>query len=358
MRRIKLVVSDFHLGTGRYRPDGTRNELEDFYFGEKFVEFLEHHRTGEFHDCEVELVINGDFFNLLQLPEVADGGDAFTEGVCLDLMERVLVGHRRVFDALRQFNGGAGRSIRFVMGNHDPGLAFEGVQRRLRERVGGEVAFSLQHYDFDGVHVEHGNQFDPLNSFDPRALFLTRGFPEPVVNLPWGSQFLLHVMTPEKALRPYLDKVTPHGRFLRWALLNDTRWFIRVSFRTLGFFLSSLLTRRAHRRFGLRALVRALLAYSPSPTLDREAQRLLQGVGYQTVVFGHTHVALFREFAGGGTYINTGSWNHVTSLDVGSLGRHVRLTYAFLEWAPGDARWTPHLREWRGYHRVVEEIYR
>ena len=39
--KLKLVISDFHIGKGRYLPDGRKNYLEDFYQDEKFAEFLE-----------------------------------------------------------------------------------------------------------------------------------------------------------------------------------------------------------------------------------------------------------------------------------------------------------------------------
>lgn len=358
VRRIKLVVSDFHIGTGRWRPDGSRNYLEDFFFDEKFVEFLEHHRTGEYHDAEVELIVNGDFFNLLQLSEAAPKGDLFTERVCLDLMERVMDGHEEVFEALHLFALEPRRSVVFVVGNHDPGLLFDGVQAFLREHIGGRVSFHLDAYDFDGVHVEHGNQFDQLNAFDPRKLFLTRRLPEPVVNLPWGSYYLVHVMTREKEHRPHIDKVVPHGRFFRWALVHDTWWSLRVVLRTLAFFVKSVLVPAPHRRFRFRDIGRRLLRYRPSPTLLREAQAMLAKAPHRVVIFGHTHLAMYREYPGERVYVNTGTWNHVTSLDVGNLGRLVRLTYAFLEWDDSRGAWAPHLREWKGYHRVVEELYR
>ncbi len=358
MRKIKLVVSDFHLGTGRYQPDGTRNYLEDFFFDEKFVEFLEFHRTGEFHDASVELVINGDFFNLLQLNEVADEEDLFTEAVCLELIRRVLDGHPRLFEAMARFASVDRRSIAFVMGNHDPGLLFDSVQALLRDRLGEEVLFHLDHLRFDRVHIEHGHRWDTLNDFDASKLFLTRGLPEPVVNLPWGAHYLIHVMAIEKAQRPFIDKVTPHRRFVRWALFNDTRWLIRIAFRSLGFLLRSVFSRRPHRRFRFLDIASRILRYHPSPNLEREALRLLEEENCDVVIFGHTHAGLFRELAGGRTYLNTGTWNHVTSLEIEYLGRLVKLTYALLEWDETQGRWQPHLREWQGYHRVAEELYR
>ncbi|MDF1563501.1 MAG: metallophosphoesterase [Deltaproteobacteria bacterium] len=358
MRKVKLVVSDFHLGTGRYRADGTRNYLEDFFFDEKFVEFLEFHRTGEFHDAEVELVINGDFFNLLQLNEVARQEDLFTEEVCRELLRRVLDGHRKLFDALERFASVPRRSIAFVMGNHDPGLLFDSVQALLRERLGERVSFHLDHLRFDAVHIEHGHRWDVLNDFDASRLFLTRGLPEPVVNLPWGAHYLIHVMAVEKAQRPYIDKVTPFRRFLRWAVWNDTRWLLRLVRRSFAFLLHSIFTPKAHRRFRFLELAGKILRYSASPSLEREAAQLLEAQQCEIVVFGHTHHALFREYPGGRTYLNTGTWNHVTSLEIEHLGRQVKLTYALLEWSERHERWDPHLREWKGYHREVEELHR
>jgi len=65
MKRVKLVVSDFHLSRGRWLPYGLRNPLEDFHQDEKFQDFLEHYSTGPYSDAEVELIVNGDFFDPL-----------------------------------------------------------------------------------------------------------------------------------------------------------------------------------------------------------------------------------------------------------------------------------------------------
>jgi len=274
------------------------------------------------------------------------------------LLRRVLDGHQKLFDALARFASVERRSITFVMGNHDPGLLFDSVQALLIERLGERVEFHLDHLRFDGVHIEHGHRWDTLNDFDARRLFLTRGLPEPVVNLPWGAHYLIHVMAIEKVRRPYIDKVTPHRRFVRWALWNDTRWLFRMAIRSLAFLFRSVLTTQPQRRFSFFETASRLLRYHPSPNLEREARRLLQGDGMQVVIFGHTHAASFRELAEGHTYLNTGTWNHVTSLEIEQLGRQVKLSYALLEWDEGSATWQPHLREWKGYHRVAEEIYR
>ena len=66
-KRFKLVVSDFHLGKGRYFRDGTQNILEDFIYDREWAEFLAYYRTGDFAHADVELVLNGDILNLLQI---------------------------------------------------------------------------------------------------------------------------------------------------------------------------------------------------------------------------------------------------------------------------------------------------
>lgn len=58
-KKIKLVISDFHLSRGRWLADGRRNPLEDFHQDGRFKEFLEYYSTG--------MIINGDFFDPLNV---------------------------------------------------------------------------------------------------------------------------------------------------------------------------------------------------------------------------------------------------------------------------------------------------
>src|SRR5919205_3343434 len=123
-RKIKLVVSDFHLGKGPYREDGSLNVFEDFRADAKFAEFLDYHCAGEHAADEVELVVNGDFFNLLSVDLDGRLFDSITERVAVEKIESCLRGHRAVFEALRRFGAYPGRAIVFLMGNHDPGMLF------------------------------------------------------------------------------------------------------------------------------------------------------------------------------------------------------------------------------------------
>ena len=138
----------------------------------------------------------------------------------MEKTEAILRGHPMVFDALARFAAGVRRRVTFLMGNHDPGLLFAGVRDAIARRIGGTHRFILDAYDFDGVHVEHGMQREPMNAFNPARYFREKDG-ETFLNLPLGSRYIIHVLNEEKAQRPYIDKVAPFTSYYRWAIFND-----------------------------------------------------------------------------------------------------------------------------------------
>ena len=353
--KLKLVVSDFHLGKGPYREDGSVNVFEDFRHDAKFAEFLDYHRAGDYADAEVELVVNGDFFNLLSVDLDGRLQEAITERVAIEKTEAIVRGHPVVFDAVARFAADPSRSVTFLMGNHDPGLLFAGVREVIASRVGGAHRFLLDGYDFDGVHVEHGMQREPMNAFNPGRYFRERNG-EQFLNLPLGSRYIISVLNHEKAQRPYIDKVAPFASYYRWALLNDPEAVLRITARSIRFAAAAALKKIPHLDpVPLADLAKRLLRYTAFPTLEHEARHLLARKGYHTVIMGHTHVPLYREYARDKVYLNTGTWNAMTSLDVGNLGRTEQLTYAHVEYIDGRPR--ARLREWRGLQRPTEDVF-
>ncbi len=131
-RRLKLVVSDFHLGKGPYRDDGSVNVFEDFRQDGKFAEFLDYHCEGEWRDADVELVANGDFFNLLSVDLDGRLQDAITERLAVEKTEAILRGHpvrvRRPRAVRRR--PAARRDV--PHGEPRPGAALRGRARRDR----------------------------------------------------------------------------------------------------------------------------------------------------------------------------------------------------------------------------------
>lgn len=356
MHKLKLIVSDFHMGAGRFLPGDRYNYLEDFVYDDKFIEFLNYHRNGPFAEADVELIINGDFFNMLHIDPEDSNPDFIDEKVSVGRIERILSGHPALFEALRNFSGTMGHHLTFILGNHDPGLLFAAVQGRLKAALGEAIQFIMGAYRFDGVHVEHGNQYFADNAYNPRRFFLTKDLPAPLVNLPWGSFFVIHFLSRMKKERPYFDKVYPFKYYLRWALIHDTVFALRAIARILFYFFWIRFRRDPHRRSSFVRTLQILKEVPLSPRLDREAKRiLLSERKTHVVVFGHTHHALIRQFAPDKTYINTGLWNEQISLEVADLGKLVRFTYAQLDYTEsGPIR--PSLKEWKGSYKMVEEV--
>jgi len=354
-RRLKLVVSDFHLGKGPYREDGSVNVFEDFRQDVKFAEFLAYHLEGEYASAETELIVNGDFFNLLQVDQDGRLEEAITERLALEKTEAILRGHPATFDALAAFASAPGRRVTFMLGNHDPGLLFESVREVVSRRLEGDHRFLLDGYDFDGVHVEHGMQRDPLNAFNPSRYFKERDG-ERFINLPLGSRYIISVLNREKARRPYIDKVAPLASYYRWAVMNDPEAVARISLRSIRFALAAALKQIPDMDpLPVAELLGRLLRYTAFPTLEHEARHLLAKRRFHTVIMGHTHVPLYREYARDQVYLNTGTWNAMTSLDVGTLGRTEQLTYAHVEYVDGRPR--ARLREWHGLSRATEDVF-
>ncbi len=118
-KKIKLVVSDLHLGVGRVLENGQLNSLEEFYFDEKFVEFLHYYTTGRFADYDVELIMNGDIFNFLQVDYHGHFLTVITESISMDVLKRMVNGHPLMIKALKEFALRENHTITYVVGNHD-----------------------------------------------------------------------------------------------------------------------------------------------------------------------------------------------------------------------------------------------
>ncbi|MBI1908614.1 MAG: metallophosphoesterase [Deltaproteobacteria bacterium] len=354
--KIRLVVSDFHIGKGKLLPDGSFNHLEDFFYDKQFVEFMKYYRTGEFEKAEVELVCNGDFFNHLNLDMSIVNPDMISEKSAVWRMEQIFKGHPELFGEMRSFTRTPGHRVLFMLGNHDPGLLWPAVAAFLKQNLADNVEVRLEPYFEGGVHIEHGHRFFADSAFDAKHLFLRQNLPEPIVNLPWGSLFVIHYLSRVKKERPYFDKVYPTEHYIRWALVHDTRFAIKSIIRILHYFITFRFTKDPSRRSPFLQTLKILKEMAMAPELDRQAKKiLLTRKDCHVVICGHTHQYVFRQFLADKVYINTGLWNEKVNLDPPFLGRTVRLTYAYVEWEGEKPR--PFLKEWKGAHQITEEVY-
>jgi UDP-2,3-diacylglucosamine pyrophosphatase LpxH len=359
--RYKLVVSDFHLGKGRYFPDGTQNILEDFIYDREFSEFLTYHRSGQFADAEVELILNGDILNLLQIDTWGVFTHLITQRSVVRAIQKIVRGHSEFFQALRKFAATPHHRVTYVVGNHDAGMLWPEPRKVFCEAVGAEVMFHDVSYQFDGIYVEHGQQHERFSQMDMNRPFIVRGLPEPVLNLPWGSLFVA-VMLPEiKQSRPHVDKVRPTSVLIRWVLIHDLLWGVKTALRIAKFIFDTVLFRSRFQIYqGVRATLGLLKEISLYPNYDKIAFKILEKrSSVQTVIFGHTHILRYRQWKEGKEYFNEGTWNETTNLDLDDYGKQTRLTYAFIEYPLADlihGRPKVRLKQWQGSWKPEVEV--
>ena len=116
------------------------------------------------HPGPVELVLAGDFFDFLRIAKVPDGTNRAS-------VTTARPAYRALFDRLQRFAAGGPRTVIYLPGNHDAEMWWNPEVRATLEREGLVHEFALSysacfHSEPDRiVYCEHGNQFDPANTF-------------------------------------------------------------------------------------------------------------------------------------------------------------------------------------------------
>lgn len=367
--RFVVIVSDCHLSAGRLY-EGRLNPYEDFFFDDQMVELLEHFSSGKYgthsdgSPVEVEFFINGDFLDYLNVPIDGEFEVAVTEEMSLLKTDAILKAHPRVMRAIRDFAAHPGKSVTYLVGNHDADLFFPKVQERITRawdpegRYPSPVVKLIADTDRvrypEGVEVHHGNQFESMHALDFRAPLIAQpqghleGFegifgdasdqankPKPLLNLPWGSYYVLKIVNRLKAERSFLDKVRPIKVYFVFGLLFDTIFTLKYMFLTIYYFLRTRIGGTG-LRLSLSQTIR-MLRQERDFLLDLEDEArtyLDENPEIKTVIFGHTHKPLNKIYPDGRQYINTGTWTKMINLDWERLGQSYALTFALIRFKP------------------------
>ncbi len=356
MKKLKLVFSDLHLGKGRLLEGGGINSLEEFHFGDKLVEFFHYYSSGAFKEYSIELIINGDFLNFLQVDYKGHFLTVLTEPICVEVLKSILQGHAKVFSAMREFVSNPQNSITYVVGNHDQAMLWPACREVFSQCVGHPVRFINLSYQFNGVHIEHGHMHEAANRFNTRRFFIKKDLPEQILNLPFGSHFFIDLVLKIKEKYPFVDKIRPFSAMIRWSLINETRMTIVTMFKALAYFVKSLNDPQNQKGWKFKDLVGIVLESAVFPDLTEAARKVLADPNIHTVIFGHNHVYTYRQWGHDKEYFNTGTWTDLTSLDINSLGKITKLTYVLIEYPENSDRPRGRLKEWRGYHRIEEDV--
>lgn len=227
--RAIVVLSDLHMGAGR-DPSGRWHPYEDFRWAAELSAFL---RTiDEQGRGAVDLVLNGDTFDLLQSPDVDCSGGApeagCTEAQALARLERILASHGAEINALAAFARAGANRIAFVPGDHDAALLFGPVGRRaidaLRSPAGRVTVAAAGHWlSADGkVYAEHGHQigFSPHRFADWPRPFVRREGRTHLARSP-GERTIQDLYNRLEERYATVDNVATAGSGVKYALAAD-----------------------------------------------------------------------------------------------------------------------------------------
>jgi UDP-2,3-diacylglucosamine pyrophosphatase LpxH len=363
MKLLRVVVSDLHLGSGRRR--GELNILEDFFHDDHLVELLAYYDRLAGADTEIELIMNGDIFDLLKIKIEGKWPLEITDEIATEKLKQCLEGHPKVIHALREFLSRPNRRLTYLPGNHDLDMWFPGPQELFRRYIGAlgpdsRVRFitgSDTYYLPEGIQIRHGHQLERIHRVDYDRMTEKRRDGTEILTLPWGTLWILEVMNPAKEERNYIDRIQPLGRFLVAGMIFDPRFVMRFVYRSAVYFVK-------HRIFTLRAW-RERFRQLPSRVkeeiitlggFDEASVRALRKMrGVHTLIVGHSHGPRYRRLAGNKLLVNTGTWMSMINLDIQYLGQDSGLTYAVISYSDEGKPQTSLMR-WHGEQPQCETV--
>ena len=347
-KKLKLVFSDLHLGSGPYQEDGRVNTFEEFFQDHHFIDLLKYYSSKEFKDCKIEIIFNGDILDLLKVKYKGHFPFLITEKISIAKVRKTVSGHLQFFEAIKTFLKNSNRKMTYIVGNHDQEVLWPGVQAYLSEVVDHDIQFFNISYLDSHVYIEHGHMYDSFNRIDLKRFFIRRNLPEPVINIPYGSFFILRALRLGRTGKELLSiEVRPFKKYIIWRILFETIDGFVQFYHTVKIFLEDLIS---PNNFLVSApLLRQLFKFRVFPDFRDVAENLLNQNSYKVVVFGHNHVYGHHAFGSRGDYLNTGTWTSVSSLELKSLGAKSKLTYACIAYEELESN-APKasLREWVG----------
>ncbi|MGZ3787722.1 MAG: metallophosphoesterase [Bacteriovorax sp.] len=365
IEKTVLIISDLHLGAGM-NVNNRRNFLEDFFYDKELIEFIEYHSSGHYLDREVELIINGDFFDLLAVPFVKYFDDEFwSEKAALDKLKMILDAHAGVIDALRDFLTYPNNRIVYILGNHDSELVFESLRDYLlmqfpeNDRAKFRILLNddTVYIPEDGIVLKHGHEYELAHQYSIKNCIATDINFNKYFIPPWGSYYVTRVINKFKEGRDYINAVRPVNKFIINGIIYDPLYTVRFMFANFYYFL----------------MVRFVMIFKQNKKLGevwghvKNEMQLFQDYESLTEAFvtgdenikafivGHTHDPVFREYDDGSIFINTGTWTKMYNLDFGKNFNGAKLTFARVDVKEKKTESTGRfdhleisLNEWRG----------
>ncbi len=333
-----LVISDLHLGAGAY-VEGNPNFLEDFHYDEELVEFLNYFSSGEFSQRPVELIINGDFFDLLAVPFVPFFDDEYwSEEAALHKLKIIISAHFEIIEALNKFLSVKNKKIVYIFGNHDGECHLPSLQKYLKDQIDSKYQSRFQMITNDlgeysplpEILVKHGHDYEIANKFLPSDSIIEDNQGKKYFLPPWGSYYVVRIINKFKESRGYINSVRPIKNFLINGLIYDTLFTIRFIFANLFYFVMVrfiVFFKQGHPLkdvfFHAMSELELFRDYESMTTKffdERPDIKLL--------IMGHTHGPLYKIYGGEQVFLNTGTWTDMHDLGFENNGQKGKLTFA------------------------------
>lgn len=300
----RIAISDIHLGRG---------EADEFCFDQELARFLEHSAD---HLAPLELILNGDIFDLIAVEE---------EGDLAQILEEISHEHAAVFAAFRRI-AREGRVV-LIPGNHDHHLRDQTISEIVKTLipnvyVATEGVYRVKEENGVFYHFEHGDLYDPWSSIispqngqSPKTNLIVKDLIQEFFHHP--IRILRH--KPSGAAALALEKVikkvnlAPHEHKLFHERLIPLIKKFKVNAQVFWRLANSLSVRKI-KKFGKLYvdIVGAEIAHGEEPYYRDAAKKIAQKVGapLSIVSFGHTHKPEVIYFDNGVLYSNSGTWGH------------------------------------------------
>lgn len=359
-----LVISDIHLGAGEY-VNGKRNLLEDFHADEELVEFLDYYSKGDYAVREVELIINGDFFDLLAVPYVEYYDDEFwSEEAAQKKLAMIFDAHPEVMEALGVFLSKKNKTITFIIGNHDAELVFPSLKEDLLNQIPKESREKFKILDNEigdyrpvkQVSIKHGHEYELAHHFDPDDSIVESSEGKKYFIPPWGSYYVTRVINKFKEERDHVNAVRPINKFLINGLIYDTFFTLRFMLANAFYFVMVrsiyLLKQSKTLKDWITHIFKEIELFQDYELLTYEFLEKNEEV--DVLVVGHTHDPIHRVYNDGKTFINTGTWTKMYHLDFGKGGLSEQLTYAVIDVVKNkeETEVRSNLNTWKGANKL------
>jgi len=328
---IFLILSDLHLGRGRFLKNGQNNILEDFHEDERFQEFLDYYSSGKHYNAEVHLILNGDILNLIQIDIDGVFDHILDEDLTVRQLRIIAQAHAPFFHAIKNFAQVPGKKVTYIIGNHDAGMAFTRAQEEFKKLTSDKVDIAFER-EYHGIHFEHGHRFEVINTVPPQRYFIQGPHGKPILNLPWGSLFCISLLPILRKERPHIDKIRPMSAYIKWCFFHDFIFFWRMGFLLLRYFIQTNFDAFTKENRNFKTSIRVLKQVTIYPKFEKKARAILKkSKSIHTVVMGHTHLVEWRKFPEGKYYFNSGTWNPIPSVDASMHESSTNLTYIHLQ---------------------------